>query len=209
MSTLISGPVYRLHTKRLVIRCFQPADAPLLKAAIDASLEHLRPWMPWTKYEPEDLQAKIERLRQFRANFDLGRDFVYGIFSQDEQTVLGSTGLHPRVGEAALEIGYWIHVDHLNQGIATEAAGALTRVAFEIHSVKRVEIHCAPNNARSAAVPKKLGFVHEATLRQRDVAATGERRDTMIWTLLIDEYPSSLATGVEIEAFDVVGRRLL
>jgi hypothetical protein len=40
------GPAYRIHTHRLVLRCWQPTDAPLLKAAIDVNLEHLRPWMP-------------------------------------------------------------------------------------------------------------------------------------------------------------------
>lgn len=37
---------YRIETARLVIRCYDRADAPLLKAAVDASVEHLRPWMP-------------------------------------------------------------------------------------------------------------------------------------------------------------------
>ena len=47
------GPAYRIHTQRLVLRCWQPTDAPLLKAAIDASLEHLRPWLPWAQHEPK------------------------------------------------------------------------------------------------------------------------------------------------------------
>jgi hypothetical protein len=34
-------------------------DAPLLKTAIDASLEHLRPWMLWAQHESEDLQLQI------------------------------------------------------------------------------------------------------------------------------------------------------
>jgi len=34
-------------------------------------------------------------------------------------------------------------------------------------------------------------------------------RDTMVWTLLADEYPGSGAAQVSIKAFDAVGRRLL
>jgi hypothetical protein len=41
----IPGPAYRIHTKRLIIRCWRPKDAPLLKLAIDESLDHLRQWM--------------------------------------------------------------------------------------------------------------------------------------------------------------------
>ena len=208
-STTGCGPAYRIHTHRLVLRCWHPGDAPLLKAAIDANLEHLRPWMPWTLYEPEELQTKIERLRRWRGEFDLGHDFAYGIFNHAETQVLGSSGLHTRLGTEAREIGYWIHQDHINQGLATEATAALAKVAFVIEHVTRIEIHCDPNNLRSAAVPRKLGFCHEATLRQRLRTSDGRPRDTMIWTLLADEYPTSPAAAAEIEAFDVIGRQLL
>jgi RimJ/RimL family protein N-acetyltransferase len=123
--------------------------------------------------------------------------------------VLGGTGLHTRLGEKALEIGYWIHVDHTNRGYATEASAALTRVAFEVNGVDRVEIHCDPKNVRSAAVPRKLGYVQEAILRQRTRNADGTPSDSMIWTLLRDEYAGSPAARAQIEAFDVLGTKLL
>jgi RimJ/RimL family protein N-acetyltransferase len=209
MSATIPGPAYRIQTERLVLRCWDPQDAPLLKAAIDANLEHLWDWMPWAREEPQDLQTKIGLMRRFRGDFDLGNDLVYGIFNLEESQVLGGTGFHKRVGKDALEIGYWIHVDYINRGLATETAGALTQVAFRVHAVKRVEIHCDSDNVRSAAVPRKLGFVHEATLRRRDLTPAGEPRDTMIWTLLDDEYPTSPAASATIQAFDAIGRRIL
>jgi len=165
--------------------------------------------MPWTNDEPQDIDAKIDLLRRFRGNFDLGRDFVYGIFNRDESQVVGGTGLHSRVGEGGIEIGYWIHVEHINRGLATEAAAALTKVAFEINHINRVEIHCDPNNVRSAAVPRKLGFVQETLLHHQDYTTDGQPRDTMIWTLLVEEYPATIAAEAEIEAFDVIGRRIL
>jgi RimJ/RimL family protein N-acetyltransferase len=203
------GPAYRIHTARTVVRCWEPADAPLLKAAIDASIEHLLPWMPWAADEPQPLEAKVALLRAFRGRFDLDQEYVYGILDPDERAVLGGTGLHTRAGKGALEIGYWIHVDHVGQGLATEVSAALTRVAFEVNGVERVEIHCDPHNARSANVPRKLGYVHEATLRQRTRTAEGAPRDTMVWTLLRDEYPGSAAAQARVEAFDVLRNKLL
>ena len=35
-----------------VVRCWDPRDAPLLKDAVDSSLEHLRQWMLWANDEP-------------------------------------------------------------------------------------------------------------------------------------------------------------
>ena len=205
----IPGPAYRVETPRLVLRCWQPEDAPLLKNAIDASVEHLKPWMPWAHEEPEELQTKIDRLRRFRGNFDLGRDFVYAVFDSTESEVLGGSGLHTRVGEGAREIGYWVHVDHLRQGYATELSAALAHVAFEIDKVERVEIHCDPANAASASVPRKLGFAHDATLRARTKTHDGNPRDTMVWSLLAEEYPSTPCAQVDIRAFDAAGRRIL
>jgi RimJ/RimL family protein N-acetyltransferase len=205
---LIPGPAYRIHTARLVVRCYNPSDAPLLKAAVDANLDHLRPWMPWALAEPTDLNTKVDLLRRFRAQFDLGQNFTYGIFNPEESELLGGTGMHTRLQEQAREIGYWIRQDQTNRGLATEAAAALTQIAFELDGVDRVEIHCQPSNVRSAAVPRKLGYNLEATLRRRG-EALGQRVDLQVWTLFRDEYPTSPSAQVKIEAFDAAGRRIL
>src|SRR5262245_29064214 len=161
------GPAYRIETERLVVRCWDPADAALVKDAVDSSLEHLRAWMPWAHDEPQTLEQKVELLRRFRGRFDLGDDFVYGILTRDETRVLGGTGLHLRVGAHAREVGYWIRADAEGQGYVTEAVAALTRVGLELDALERIEIRCDPANTRSAAVPRRLGYVHEATLRGR------------------------------------------
>lgn len=199
------GPAYRIETARLVLRCWEPRDAPALKAAVDASLPELRPWMPWAAGEPTDLDTKVELLRRFRGDFDLGTDFVYGIFDPEGE-VVGGTGLHLRAGPAAREIGYWIRSERAGRGFATEATAALTRVAFEVDGVERVEIRCDPANARSAAIPRKLGFVHEATLRRR--LDYPEPRDAMVWTLFADGYRTSPCAAAEALAFDAAGRRI-
>ena len=126
---------YRIETERLVVRCYEPRDAPLLKEAIDSSLEHLQPWMPWALDEPQTLEQKIELVESFRSSFDAGENFTYGIFAADEAELLGGTGLHPRVGPGGLEIGYWVRASATRQGIVTESTAALTRAGFEVCGV--------------------------------------------------------------------------
>jgi RimJ/RimL family protein N-acetyltransferase len=75
--------------------------------------------------------------------------------------------------------------------------------------VSRVEIHCDPANVRSATVPREFGYTHEVTRRQDARLPDGRFRDTMIWTLLVGEYPGSPSAQAEVEAFDVMGRRIL
>jgi RimJ/RimL family protein N-acetyltransferase len=203
------GPAYRIETSRLCIRCWSPSDAELLKAAIDANLDYLRQWLPWADKEPDTLDNKITRLRNFRAKFDLNEDFVYGIFDQSETSVVGGTGLHTRLGMDVREIGYWIQEKHAGIGYATEVSAALTKVAFEVDGVKRVHIHCDVGNKKSARVPEKLGFILEGTLRKRLSTSSGELRDMMVWTMLIDDYQNSIPAKVEIRAFDAIGRSIL
>lgn len=204
----ISNPVYRIETKRLVLRCWNPSDAALFMDAITVSKDHLLPFMPWAANIPEPFDTYVERLRSFRARFDGGEDYVYGVFNGDESRVLGGTGLHTRLKDDALEIGYWIHKDFINQGFATELSAALTKVAFEIYHINRMEIHCSIKNQASAAVPRKLGYTHEAT-RRRLSFAYGEDTDSMSWTLFADEYPNTPSAKAEIKAFDVIGRKML
>jgi len=205
----IVGPAYRIVTSRLVARCWEPADAAILKRAIDTSTSHLRPWMPWATIEPAPLEDRLQYLRQSRGKFDLGQDFHYGVLDKNEKEVIGGTGLHTRQGLEVREIGYWIHERHARSGYGTEVAAALTKVAFEIDKVDRVEIHCAVENYKSAEVPKYLGFIHEGNHRRETKDADGKVHDSMIWTMLKEEYPNSIPSKALIEAYDAIGRRIL
>ena len=205
---VIPKTVYRIETERLVVRCWDPKDAALIQEASAASKEHLLPFMPWAANEPQTVEQKVELMRRFRGMFDRGEDYVYGIFNKDETRALGGTGLHTRLKDNALEIGYWLHKDFINQGYITESSAALTKVAFELYHVDRMEIHCSVENLASASVPRKLGYTHEAT-RRRLGYANGKATDSMVWTLFADEYPNTPSASSVMRAFDVVGNSLL
>jgi RimJ/RimL family protein N-acetyltransferase len=183
----------------------------LLKAAVDASLDELRPWMPWAHNDPQPVEEKVELLRRFRGQFDMGEDFVYGILSIDESAVLGGTGLHTRSHDGAFEIGYWIRSDRTGEGLATEATAALTRVAFEVAGVERVVVRVDPENAPSLAIPRKLGFVEEGMLRRvlHGPDGTPGQRDAVLFALVRDEFTASPAASVRLRAFDAGGERVL
>lgn len=199
---------YRIQTPRLVIRCYQPADAPLLHQAISESLMHLRAWMPWAMAEPQTLEQRVARLRLMRGQYDLDQDYTLGIFNPEENLLLGSTGLHKRQGKNALEIGYWVHVAHTGKGYAREAAQALTQAGFDYFGAERLEIHCDPTNLASRAIPQRLGYTHEATLKNRTRSPLGEKRDTMIWTLFREDFLQSACDQLAIQAFDACGQEL-
>ena len=85
----------------------------------------------------------------------------------------------------------------------------LARSSFEVEEVAWVEIRCLVENVRSASVPRKLGYTHEATLRQRGMRGDGTRGDTMVWTLFPTDYAHSPASSHRIWAYNAAGQQLL
>lgn len=174
-------PATPIRTARLLLRCWEPADAPGFKRSLDASLAELRPWIPWARKEPSELDVLEARLAGYERDFHSGANALYAILDADGKEVLGGVGLYRRVGPGALEIGYWIRSDLAGRGLATEAAAALTQAGLELDGIERIEIRCDPENAASAAVPRKLGYRHIGTV-ETSVEAGGTQL-TMIWEI--------------------------
>jgi len=176
-------------TSRLVVRAWTPADAPALKAAVDANLAHLRAWFPWAEDEPRPLDAVEATLAQFARDFAAGLWWGYALFARDAgagpSPLLGSVGVHrPRHPDqlpSVREVGYWLRADATGRGYMTEAVGALTAAALAEPGVLAVEIRIDPRNVASAQVPARLGF----TLREHRVGdrvdTEGVARDTLVW----------------------------
>jgi RimJ/RimL family protein N-acetyltransferase len=202
------GPAYRIETERLLLRCFEPRDAPEIARATAANVSHLRPWLEWARDEPESFEAKLALARKFRAQFDLGRDFTWGLFDPEEKRLLGAVNLHPTDEEAVAELGYWLDAELTGRGFATEASAAVLHVAFEVHLFERVEIHCDADNQKSARVAERLGFALDATLRRRKARSRAERVDRMVWSRFADEHAAT-SPSARFLALDALGRVLL
>ncbi len=202
------GPAYKVVTPRLILRAAEPGDLLPLDEAVRSSLPQLRQWMLWAKDEPVALSTRMKWIREARGRFDLDQDYVYLIVEKESGALIGGTGLHLRSGDRSREIGYWIRSDKTNRGYASEAAAALTQVAFGISRVDRVDIHCDPRNQASVAVARKLGFHLEATLRQRQSSPEGVLRDVMIWSIVAPELKGSRCLAISVDAFDILDQPL-
>jgi RimJ/RimL family protein N-acetyltransferase len=172
----------------LVIRRWREQDAEALHRAVTASVEHLRPWLPWIALEPRTVEQRRALIRDWAAGRGPDGDLVFGMFLEDE--VVGGCGLHRRIGPDALEIGYWVHVAHLRKGFATAGAAAMTRLAFDFPEVRRVEIHHDRANAASAGVPRTLGFTRGEE-RPNVVQAPAETGIHVVWTIQREQWAGS------------------
>jgi ribosomal-protein-serine acetyltransferase len=164
----------------LLLRRLEVGDAETLDTAVRESLDHLRPWMAWIAEEPLTIARRRKLLAQWERDWRAGDDVILGVFMDDE--LVGSSGLHHRIGPDGLEIGYWVHPGFTRRGIATRVSALLTRAAFETTPIGRVEIHTDRANVASSGVPHKLGF---ALLEEvsREPQAPGEAGVEQRWRL--------------------------
>jgi len=168
----------------LRLRRWQLDDGPLLAAAVVASRDHLRPWMPWVGLYDEDPVGAAEAFLHERAPaWAAGSTLAYAVVERDpagvERTV-GAVGLENRIGQAGLEIGYWLVPDATGRGLVTAAVRALGTAALALAPVRRLEIHHDVANTRSGAVPARLGW-RRVGERPRALEARGECGTTVVW----------------------------
>lgn len=99
--------------------------------------------------------------------------------------VIGSAGLGEHEGEA--ELGYWIARAQWGQGYATEAAGAVLRIARTLGHRRIMAGHFTDNPA-SGRVLAKLGFVPTGRITARHSRARGAQAQSV-------EYVRDLGAG--------------
>lgn len=170
----------RVQTPRLLLRRWQHDEAQILIDAVTANVDHLRPWMPWIKFEPQTVAERVALIETWTRDWEEGGGVIFGTFL--DGVAIGSCGLHRRVGAGALDIGYWIANDHTRRGYATEITSALTTTAFGAAGITRVEVHTDEANEASAGVPAKLGF-HRDRVIEREPEAPAESGRLIIWTM--------------------------
>jgi RimJ/RimL family protein N-acetyltransferase len=163
-----------------VLRRVHADDAEAIATAVGVSLDDLRPWMPWATRDAAEPRTQLIRVTEADELWEAGTDFIYSILLVPALTVVGEIGLHRRVGEDGIEIGYWVDSRYARRGLGTEAARILTEVGLSLDGVTRAEIHCDAANQASAAIPRKLGYQLDR-VDEHPPEAPGEQGHRMVW----------------------------
>lgn len=147
----------------LALRMIAPEDAEKVFALTDASREYLKEWLPWLDFSKElaDTKAYIEGcIKGHEANSSLSLVILF------KNEIVGIAGFNPinpsnKIGT----IGYWLSEGAQGHGIMTKTVKALLQYAFETLKLHKVEIRVAEANHKSRAIPERLGFMQEGTIR--------------------------------------------
>ncbi|WP_217587438.1 GNAT family N-acetyltransferase [Lentibacillus saliphilus] len=150
----------------IVVRMFQMSEAEAIYNLVDQSRDYLREWLPWVDYitGPEQYDAFIQ---QSFEQYNNQKGLTAGIFYRGE--LAGVTGFNELDAQHRIaKIGYWIGVQYQGQGIMTRVVEKLIDYAFNDLDFNRVEIRAAVANHKSRAIPERLGFTEEGTIRDAE-----------------------------------------
>lgn len=175
-------------TARLRLRCPVPGDGAVVNAAVLESLDELKPWMPWAEIPPAVWETEAN-LRAARSHYIARTELRLLLFHRETGDLVGSSGLHALDWSIPkCEIGYWCRTQYAGQGYISEAVRGITRFAFTVLGAERVGLRCDARNERSRQVAERVGFVLEGRLRREERERDGFLSDTLIFSLLREEF---------------------
>ena len=155
------------------------------------------------EYLPYGSLAAEGKLRGFICDLlrrrELGTDLPFAVLLQASGRAIGLTRyLEIRPEHRSLEIGgTWYGVQYQGTGVNAECKYMLLKHAFEHLGCIRVQFKTDPRNERSQRALERLGAVREGQLRSHMIRADGTVRDSVFYSILVDEWP---AIKVALEA---------
>lgn len=144
-------------------------------------------WLPWAAAQTfEDTLGFIRRTRKQLAAND---GFQTAIFCGEAIAgVVGYVGVDWK--NRSTSLGYWLGREYHGEGTMTLAVQALVGHALSGWRLNRVEIRAAEENRPSRAIPERLGFRWDGTLRAAELVE-GRYLDSVVYSMLAVDWRSA------------------
>jgi N-acetyltransferase len=116
---------------------------------------------------------------------------TYSVFDAVTGAIAGSTSyLNVSEPHGSLEIGFtWYGRQYQRTHINTATKLALLTHAFEVLHATRVQLQTDARNIASQSAIARIGGVQEGTLRKHKTYPNGFVRDTVVFSIIDDEWP--------------------
>ncbi|HEY3375967.1 MAG TPA: GNAT family N-acetyltransferase [Armatimonadota bacterium] len=177
-------------TEDTALRLLEPRHAEECFALIDANRARLQIWLDWVERtnSVDDRRAYCKLALEQCAQ---GRSLVVGIWHRGR--FAGTVGLEDiNTFAGTAEIGYWLGEEFQGHGLVTNTCRAIIAHAFGTLGLNRLQIRVQPINSRSRAIPQRLGFRREGTLRQVG-RILDNRIDLEVYSLLREDWAGAAA----------------
>jgi len=154
-------------------------DTDELHRTIEANSSHIGRWLPFAEQPYERTAAHVRRSVR---DFEAGRGLSMVVL--DQGRLIGAVSLvDPSREHGFTGVGYWLAEEAQGRGIMSRAVAVTVERAFDLYGFARVEIRVAAGNDRSRAIPERLGFRREGSLRSGHRIG-GVAHDELVYGLL-------------------------
>ena len=148
------------------LKLLEKKDAEELFALTDSCRTYLREWLPWVD-STKTIDDTIAFIKTSKKKFASNKGMDAGIWFNGQ--LAGVIGLHSiDWPNKKTKIGYWLGEPFQGRGFMTKSCRAMINYIFNVLKLNRVEIRCAVMNLKSRAIPERLGFTNEGTIRDAE-----------------------------------------
>ncbi len=186
---------YVLENKCVLLRPIQSSDCGKLQ---HFAIQEPEIWqyslMPINS--PETLSNYIEQALEERK---LGKSYPFVVIDKQSGNYAGSTRFYDiQPAFKTLQLGYtWYGKAFQGTGLNKHCKFLLLQFAFESIGIERVEFRADNQNARSIAAMKSIGCTVEGVLRSHMPNQTGGRRNSIVLSILKEEWHSHIKANLE------------
>jgi RimJ/RimL family protein N-acetyltransferase len=171
-------PTPVLETARLILRPLEDRDAPAVQRIFPqwAVVKHLLAKVPWP-YPDDGAATNMAECLEKRAR---GEALYWAItLKGGDDELVGRIDLRPDAGDHEMR-GFWLDPRLSGQGLMTEAADAVTALAFEALGWPELWVTNAFSNVASRRIKQKQGFERMQVTPDRFVSGPDDKE---VWRL--------------------------
>ncbi len=188
-----------LENERILLRPIELGDA-----------EHFIPFViaeptlwKYSREAPYDLptmQQYVVNAVENRAN---GKEYAFIIFDKKANKYAGSTRFYDIQQQfRTTQLGYtWYGKEFQQTGLNRHCKFLIFQFAFEQWGLERVELRADVRNVKSIAAMKAIGCIQEGIIRKHLPNNEGGRRDSIICSVLKDEWFSGVKEMLKQKAY--------
>lgn len=185
---------YILEDERVLLRPLKSSDYDNL---LSFSLNEPTLWQYSIQQAntEEKLLSYINNALEKRKNLS---EYPFIVFDKKTNQYVGSTRFYDiQLKDKTLQLGYtWYGKDFQGTGLNKHCKFLLLQFAFDEIEMERVEFRADNNNARSIAAMRSIGCTVEGVLRQHVLLFDGNRRDSIILSILKSEWNNTVKNNL-------------
>jgi RimJ/RimL family protein N-acetyltransferase len=188
---------YILENERVLLRPVKDADWEFFTDLPESSPE-IWQYSLMAIQKTEDLKDYFQQAMNARKE---GNSYAFVVFDKSIKEWVGCTRFYDiQLKSQSTQLGYtWYKKSVWGTGVNTHCKYLLLQFAFDAMQFERVEFRADNDNKRSIAAMKKIGCTEEGVLRNHLPKPGGGRRDSIILSILKEEWKNELSEKLKAQ----------